>query len=172
MIPKKDVDMKKNRQCYACNYARTPANRDTCNYCGQAFDATDNIKKITDTKDPSFVGLPVQKLNTVKLPKDWYTSPDVLDFLECLKTGANKDDDLPRIYKISENAGSFYTVLTGSTGSGLQKFLDKHKELAIYNCYTDHYYQDHEEITHNPTGMFAIGFEKRVTPKTTRTRRK
>jgi len=101
------------------------------------------------------------QFDPTNLPKDWYNTDDTKDFIKHLKADCNKDDDLPRIYKLVENAGSFYVVMTGSTGMGLQKFLDKHKELSIFNIYTDHYYQDEEEIQHNPIGMFAIGFEKR-----------
>jgi len=73
---------------------------------------------------------------------------------------------LPKIYSLGENAGAFYAVLTGSTGAGLQKFLDKHqKDLSIFNCYSDHFFEDDEDVKKNPVGTWGIGFEKRIKDK-------
>jgi len=158
------VDKKKNRMCYKCNYGNTPENRDTCNYCGESF--KDGDITITNVEDPLYRGVPIQKVNPNKMPKGWYDTPITKEFLTDIKECSNKKDSLPKIYSLGENAGSFYVVLTGSTGAGLQKFLDKHhKDLSIFNCYSDHFFEDDEDVKKNPIGTWGIGFEKRIKEK-------
>ncbi len=166
-----DEEVKKNRQCFACNYANTPDNRDTCNYCGESFKVTDSGTMIADPKDPLYKGIPIQKLNINKLPDGWYKTNDSQDFLEHIKKDANPEDLLPRIYNVGENAGSFFVIMTGSFGAGLSKFMKKHiKDLQIFNLYNDHFF-DEEADVHNPIGTLGLGFEKVIVTKKKRIKR-
>jgi len=160
-----DDGVKKNRQCFSCNYANTPDNRDTCNYCGESFKVTDSGTMIADPKDPLYKGIPIQKLNLKKLPDTWYKTDDSLDFLTMIKKDSNPEDLLPRIYNVGENAGSFFVVMTGSFGAGLSKFIKKHvKDLQIFNLYNDHFFEEEPDV-HNPLGTLGLGFEKVIVDK-------
>jgi len=37
--------------------------------------------------------------------------------------------------------------------------------LAIFNCYSDHFFEDDEDVKKNPVGTWGIGFEKRMKDK-------
>ena len=155
-----DEEIKKNRQCFSCNYANTPENRDTCNYCGESFKSTDGGTMIADPKDPLYKGIPIQKLDLDKFPDGWYKTPDSKEFLTFIKKESNPEDLLPRIYNVGENAGSFFVVMTGSFGAGLSKFMKKHiKDLQIFNLYNDHFFEEDSDV-HNPIGTLGLGFEK------------